>query len=94
MIAELLAKEQSEKVASIGEVLEYVSSVMRGNSQSEVMVKEGTGSGTSQAVMKVKSPDERERMKAAEMLVKLYTAGSEPTVSVHIPIIIKEDLQN
>lgn len=89
-----MAQLQGETVAELQEVLEYTTSVMRGESQSEVMVVEGTGQGMSQAVTKTKAPDEKERLKAAELLLKRYGAGSETSVSVNIPIIIKDDLSD
>lgn len=66
-----------KRVAKQQEVLEYLTSVMRGQSESEVIVVEGCGDGMSQAVKIKKAPDERERLKAAELLGKRYGMWKE-----------------
>lgn len=66
-----------KRVAKQQEVLEYLTSVMRGQSESEVIVVEGCGDGMSQAVKVKKAPDERERLKAAELLGKRYGTWKE-----------------
>ena len=50
---------------------------MRGESQSEVVVVEGVGEGCSEAKRIDKSPDEKERLKAAELLGKRYRLFTE-----------------
>ena len=62
----------SERTADAKEVLEYLTSVLRGQSQSETIVIEGTGDGCSEARSVLKTPEERERLKAAELLGKYY----------------------
>lgn len=62
----------SSKIADATEVLEYLSSVLRGESQSEVVVIEGCGDGVSEAKTMMKAPDEKERLKAGELLGKRY----------------------
>lgn len=66
-----------KRVAKQQEVLEYLTSVMRGQSESEVVVIEGMGDGMSQATRIKKGPDERERLKAAELLGKRYGTWKE-----------------
>lgn len=66
-----------KRVAKQQEVLEYLTCVMRGQSESEVVVIEGMGDGMSQAVKVKKAPDERERLKAAELLGKRYGTWKE-----------------
>lgn len=60
------------KVAKAQEVMEYLTSVLRGESQSEIVVVEGCGDGCSEARRINKLPDEKERLKAAELLGKRY----------------------
>ncbi len=67
-----LDKIKSAKIADAEEVLKYLTSVMRGESQSEVVVVEGTGFGNSEAKTMQKAPDEKERLRAAELLGKRY----------------------
>ena len=69
-IDERLGELASKKVANQQEVLEYLTAVMRGESSSEVVVVEGQGDGISRAKPMQKAPDERERLKAAELLGK------------------------
>lgn len=60
------------KIADAREVLEYLTSVVRGESQSEIVVVEGCGDGVSDARHITKAPDEKERLKAAELLGKHF----------------------
>lgn len=71
-LAELMAKKESELIASQDEVLKYLTSVMRGKSQSTEIVVEGIGDGCSEARTVLKEPSEKERLKAAELLGKRY----------------------
>ena len=71
-IAERLEELHSERTADAREVLEYLTAVLRGVSESETVVVEGTGEGCSKARRMLKAPDEKERLKAAELLGKYY----------------------
>ena len=71
-IDEQLKKMHSEKSAEAQEVIEYLTSVMRGQSESEVVVVEQMGDYTSEARVMKKHPDEKERLKAAELLGKRH----------------------
>lgn len=75
-IAEYIEKRMAEKeealIAQQDEVLKYLTSVMRGESSSEIVVVEGIGKGRSKARAIEKMPDESERLKAAELLGKRY----------------------
>lgn len=64
-IDEQLDQIHSEKTADAREVLEYLTSVLRGESSAEVVVVEGVGEGCSEARRVKKAPDEKERLKAA-----------------------------
>lgn len=76
-INEQLEKIRSEKTADAQEVMEYLTSVLRGESQSEIVVVEGTGEGCSSAKRVQKAPDEKERLKAAELLGKRFGIFSD-----------------
>ncbi|MCI5891824.1 MAG: terminase small subunit [Clostridiales bacterium] len=78
-IDEQLEKLHSEKTADAQEVMEYLTSVMRGESQSEVIVVLGVGDGFSEARRVQKSPDEKERLKAAELIGKRYGIFTDKT---------------
>jgi phage terminase small subunit len=78
-LKEQLDKMHDERTADAKEVLEYFTAVMRGQSLSEVVVVEGVGEGVSQARRMEKQPDEKERLKAAEMLGKYYALFTDKT---------------
>lgn len=71
-IAEYINKRleeiHNENTADIQEVMEYLTSVMRGKSKSNVLALAGDGY---QEVI-AKPPDEKERLKAAELLGKRF----------------------
>lgn len=67
-----LKKMESKRIADATEVLEYLTAVMRGESQGNELVVEGQGPGISQAREVRKKPSEAERLKAAGMLSKRY----------------------
>lgn len=71
-IDEQLAKMHDERTADAKEVMEYLTSVMRGESEAEIVVVEGTGDGASEARRMMKAPDEKERLRAAELLGKRF----------------------
>lgn len=62
----------NEKTADAQEVIEYLTSVLRGESAAQEIVVVGTGDGRSKAKTVEKAPSEKERLKAAELLGKRY----------------------
>lgn len=90
-IDERMAEKESELIADQDEVLKYLTSVLRGESQSDIVVVEGVGDGCSVARAMGKAPDEKERLKAAELLGKrygLYTDKVEQQVDMELSINI------
>lgn len=86
---ERLEALRSEKTATAQEVMEYLTAVMRGESKASVVVVEGVGDGCSEARTVVKPPDEKERLKAAELLGKRFALFSEKlNVEGAIPVVI------
>jgi phage terminase small subunit len=69
-ISNRMAEKESELIADQDEVLRYLTAVLRGKTQSEVVVVENIGDFMSQARTMQKAPDEKERLKAAELLGK------------------------
>lgn len=67
-ISEQLERIHNENTADAQEVMEYLTAVMRGKSVSHVLAFVGDGC---QEVVE-KPPDEKERLKAAELLGKRY----------------------
>lgn len=89
-----MAKKEKELIADQDEVLRYLTAVMRGQSVAEIVVVEGTGDGCSEARAIQKAPDEKERLKAAELLGKrygLYTDKVEADVDMS-PLVLKDDV--
>lgn len=80
-LAEYIEKRMAEKEASLiadqNEVMRYLTSVLRGESVSEIVVTEGLGEGISVAKRFEKGPDENQRLKAAELLGKAHMIFTE-----------------
>lgn len=95
-ISEYIEKRMAEKEAALiadqDEVLKYITSVMRGESKAEVVVVEGCGDGYSEARKITKAPDEKERLKAAEMLGKRYGLFKDKVeAEIVLPVFGGED---
>ena len=92
-IDERLAEVQSKKIASAEEVMQYLTSVLRGESKSSVLSLCGDGC---QEVIE-KAPDEKEKLKAAELLAKRYGLLTDKVgIEGVIPVVIsgEEDLDD
>lgn len=90
-IADRMEEIHNEKTADAQEVIEYLTSVLRGESTAQEIVVEGTGDGCSEARTMEKSPSEKERLKAAELLGKgyaLFTDKIETDVDMDLNITI------
>lgn len=90
-IAERMAEKESELIADQDEVLRYLTSVLRGKSRSSVVVVENIGDYCSEAREIEKAPDEKERLRAAELLGKrygLYTDRIEQDVDMELTISV------
>lgn len=91
-IDEQLERIRSEKTAEAQEVMEYLTAVMRGESESEIVVVEGCGEGCSEARRIKKAPDEKDRLKAAELLGKRYGLFTDKlNVTGVVPVQIVDD---
>lgn len=84
-IAEMTERLRAENVAEAQEVMRYLTDVMRGKSRSSVLCLAGEGA---QTVIE-KPPDERERLKAAELLGKRYGLFTDKLqMDGNVPIVI------
>lgn len=91
-IDERLDMIHSEKTADAQEVIEYLTSVLRGESMSDEIVVEGTGDGCSEARIVRKAPNENNKLKAAELLGKRYGLFTDKQqVTVQVPIFEGDD---
>jgi phage terminase small subunit len=82
-----MAEKESELIADQDEVLKYLTSVMRGKSVSNVLARNEKGADE----VKEKPPDEKERLKAAELLGKrygLYTDKIETDIDMELNISV------
>ena len=87
-IDERLAEMQSKTIADATEVMQYLTSVLRGESKSSVLSLCGNGY---QEVVE-KEPDEKEKLKAAELLAKRYGLLTEKVgIEGVVPIVISGD---
>ncbi|WP_060931938.1 terminase small subunit [Lachnoanaerobaculum saburreum] len=96
-IDEKLKELSDTKIADQQEVLAYLTSVLRGETQSEIVVVEGVGEGCSEARRLQKLPDEKERLKAAELLGKRMGLFKDKLdVTANVPVIISggDDLED
>lgn len=90
-IEKRMAEKEAELIADQDEVLKYLTAVLRGKTQAEVVVVEGIGDGCSEARTMKKAPDEKERLKAAELLGKrygLYTERIEQEIDAELSITV------
>ena len=78
-IDERLEQLTSEKTADAQEVIEYLTSVMRGESEGEELINEFVGDGCSKPTKVKKAPSEKDRLRAAELLGKRYGIFTEKT---------------
>lgn len=93
-IDERLKKLEDEKIAKQDEVLKYLTKVMRGKSLSSAVVVEGKGDGCSEAKLIEKPPDEKEKLKAAELLGKRYALFTEKTqIDTDAKVVIVDDIK-
>jgi phage terminase small subunit len=92
-IEDYMHRARGANVASAEEVEAYLTRVMRGESEAEVVVVEGQGRGVTAARQVTKRPDEKERLKAAEMLARrLGLFVDRVTVEGCVQVTINDDL--
>ena len=92
-IEQRMAEKDSVLIANQDEVLEYLTKVLRGQSKSSVLARNEKGADK---VIK-KAPDEKERLKAAELLGKRYGLYKDKLdVEGAIPVVISgaDDLED
>lgn len=92
-IDERLAELNDKAIAKQDEILKYLTSVMRGEAMSEIVVVEGEGDGVSCARRVNKLPDEKERLRAAELLGKRYGLFKDKVDMEITPVTILDDVE-
>lgn len=90
-ISERMKQKESSLIATQDEVLQYLTSVLRGESQTTDTVLVGMGDGYQEVQEVEKKPSEKDRLKAAELLGKrygLYTDKISADVDMSLDISI------
>lgn len=88
-IDERLAKLDSEKIADQKEVLEYLTSVMRGEHTEQTLISRGAEWGQEKTNIDVGAKD---RIKAAELLGKRYSMWTDKVdMSGNVELIFEDD---
>ena len=91
-IDERLAEMQSKTIADATEVMQYLTSVLRGEEREEVVVVEGVGDGCSEARRLKKDVSPKDKLKAAELLAKRYGLLTDKVgIEGVVPIVISGD---
>lgn len=94
-----LKELEDKRIAKAEEVMEYLTSVMRGEESEEVVVTENIGDFMSEARTILKQVSARERIKAAELIGKRYALFTDKVnidgnLGVQIIDDIPEDEEN
>lgn len=71
-LQERMASVASDRIASMEEVLQTITSIMRGAIDEEVVASAGSGPGKMEPVVVKKKASIRDRLKAAELLARRY----------------------
>lgn len=91
-IDEKLEEIQSQRIATVTEVMEYLTKGLRQELEEEVVVTEGCGEGCSEARIITKKIGIKDSNKCAEMLAKRFGILSDKlSVEGSIPVVISGD---
>ena len=91
-IQDRLEEMQTKTIADATEVMQYLTSVLRGEETEEVIIVEGQGNGFSQAKRVNKDVGAKDKLKAAELLAKRYGLLTEKVgIEGVVPIVISGD---
>lgn len=76
-IEERMAEIEKSKTATAEEIIQLLSSMIRGEIEEEVVTTEGTGMGCSESKIVKKQIGTKERLKAAELILRRYPLQAE-----------------
>lgn len=86
-VKELQGEIKNQNIMDAREMQEHLTSIIRQESQEEVIVVEGCGDGVSEAVTKTKTPSQSDRIKAIQLLARMQgVLDSGNTVNVVVPV--------
>ena len=86
-----MAEKEKSLIADQDEVLQYLTSVLRGEGYEEMVVVEGCGEGVSRATTVTRDVCPKDRLKAAELLGKRYSLFKDNMKLDVTPIVIGGD---
>nr|WP_300529091.1 terminase small subunit [Peptacetobacter sp.] len=90
-IEERMKEIESNKIADQKEVMEYLTSVMRGNEKQEQLITIGLGEGMTRAETFDVEVSAKERIRAAELIGKRYGMWTDKQdVNIELPIFIDD----
>ena len=84
---------QDKTIADATEVVQYLTSVLRGESKGQEVVVEGVGDGCSEARLIEKGPSEKDKLKAAELLGRRWGIYSDNVNVAVEPVTITDDIE-
>ena len=88
-IKEKMDERKEDAIASADEVMRYLTAVIRGQSRSHVLARNDLGA----EYILEKPPDEKERLKAAELMGKRHQLFTDKVkVDGNVPVMIVDDL--
>lgn len=88
-INERMSDQKEDTIASADEVMRYLTSVIRGQSRSHVLARDELGA---ERIVE-KPPDEKERLKAAELMGKRHQLFTDKVqVDGNVPVMCVDDL--
>ena len=88
-IKERMTNQVEDTIASADEVMRYLTAVIRGQSRSHVLARNDLGA----EYILEKPPDEKERLKAAELMGKRHQLFTDKVkVDGNMPVMIVDDL--
>ena len=91
-IRELQGEIKNQNIMDAREMQEHLTSIIRQESQEEVIIVEGCGDGVSEAITKTKTPSQSDRIKAIQLLARMQgVLDSGNTVNVVVPVFGGED---
>ena len=94
-LAQMMQKKEKSRIASADEVLMYLTSVIRGESESEVLVTVSHGKDYgSEVVHEIKRPDEKDKLKAAEVMAKYHGLMAPQQLEVKNEVTVNVDQFN
>ena len=94
-LSQLMARKEASRIATADEVLMYLTSVIRGESESEVLVTKSLGKDLgSEIIHEKKHPDEKDKLKAAEVMAKYHGLMAPQQVEMKTSVSVDEEVFN